>query len=181
MRWANSIPAIVVAAFANDLNPAIDAHRRLIARWSCSIMFVEIFVRPHFHVPPARMLTPQQPQRAPTRHMAIESHLARHARSSGRKCLAKERLGGSNPGRGEAGSRQSCPACRPLDKDSVHLALIEMYVSSTRHEVPTARENRVQRFSNSGTYRVTHRRIVECATLIPRSAIISTRSRYDSR
>jgi hypothetical protein len=31
MRWANSMPAIVMAAFANDLNPAIDAQRRLIA------------------------------------------------------------------------------------------------------------------------------------------------------
>jgi hypothetical protein len=38
MRWANSMPAIVMAAFANDLNPAIDAPRRLIARWSCSMM-----------------------------------------------------------------------------------------------------------------------------------------------
>jgi hypothetical protein len=26
-----------MAAFANDLNPAIDAHRRLIARLSCSM------------------------------------------------------------------------------------------------------------------------------------------------
>ena len=32
MRWANSMPAIVMAALANDLNPAIDAQRRLIAR-----------------------------------------------------------------------------------------------------------------------------------------------------
>jgi hypothetical protein len=32
IRWASSMPAIVIAAFANDLNPAIDAHRRLIAR-----------------------------------------------------------------------------------------------------------------------------------------------------
>src|ERR1019366_597514 len=30
MRWASSMPAIVMAAFANDLNPAIDAQRRLI-------------------------------------------------------------------------------------------------------------------------------------------------------
>jgi hypothetical protein len=37
MRWANSMPAIVMAAFANDLNPAIDAQRRLIALWSCSM------------------------------------------------------------------------------------------------------------------------------------------------
>jgi hypothetical protein len=32
MRWASWMPAIVMAAFANDLNPAIDAQRRLIAR-----------------------------------------------------------------------------------------------------------------------------------------------------
>jgi hypothetical protein len=30
MRWASSMPAIVMAAFANDLSPAIDAQRRLI-------------------------------------------------------------------------------------------------------------------------------------------------------
>ena len=46
IRWANSIPAIVMAAFAKDLNPAIDAQRRLIARWSCSIMLLRyLFVR----------------------------------------------------------------------------------------------------------------------------------------
>jgi Domain of unknown function (DUF1864) len=46
MRWANSIPPIVVAAFANVLNPAIDAQRRLVARWSCSIMLLRyLFVR----------------------------------------------------------------------------------------------------------------------------------------
>ena len=38
-------------------------------------------------------------------------------------------------------------------------------------------ENRFQRFSNSGTYRATHRMIVVCETVTPRSAIISTRSR----
>ncbi len=32
IRCASSMPAIVMAAFANDLNPAIDAQRRLIAR-----------------------------------------------------------------------------------------------------------------------------------------------------
>jgi hypothetical protein len=48
------------------------------------------------------------------------------------------------------------------------LALIEMYVSSTLQDVPTALENRLHRFSNSGTYRVTHLRIVEWATLTPR-------------
>src|ERR1022692_1237738 len=38
MRWANSMPAIVMAAFANDLNPAIDAQRRLLAGCSCATM-----------------------------------------------------------------------------------------------------------------------------------------------
>src|SRR5450755_660353 len=82
---------------------------------------VEVRVRAHLDVPPARVFTSQQPQCAPTRHMPVECHLA----------------------------------------------LIEMYVSSTRHEVPTALENRCQRFSNSGTYRVTHLRIVLWATSIP--------------
>jgi hypothetical protein len=40
------MPAIVIVAFANDLNPAIDAQRRLIARWSCSMRLLRyLFVR----------------------------------------------------------------------------------------------------------------------------------------
>ena len=46
MRCASSIPAMVMAAFVNDLNPAIDVQRRLIARWSCSIRLLRyLFVR----------------------------------------------------------------------------------------------------------------------------------------
>jgi hypothetical protein len=78
----------------------------------------------------------------------------------------------------KCGSLDHCSRSKRIIK---HLNLIEMYVSSTRHDVPTARENRFHRFSYSGTYRVTHLRIVECAILTPRSAIISTRSRYDNR
>jgi hypothetical protein len=44
---------------------------------------------------------------------------------------------------------------------------MEMYVTSVRQEVPTGRENRFQRFSYSGTYRVTHRRMVLWATMTP--------------
>jgi hypothetical protein len=46
MRCASSMPEIVIAAFANELNPAIDARRRLIARWSCSMrLFKYVLVR----------------------------------------------------------------------------------------------------------------------------------------
>jgi hypothetical protein len=46
MRCARSMPAIVMVAFANSLNPAIDAQRRLMARWSCSMrLFRYLFVR----------------------------------------------------------------------------------------------------------------------------------------
>src|SRR5580693_9687890 len=48
---------------------------------------------------------------------------------------------------------------------------------ATRHESPTGRAYRLQRFSNSGTYCCTHRRIVVWDRVIPRSAIIWTRSR----
>jgi hypothetical protein len=34
------MPAIVIAAFANDLNPAIDAQRRLMARWSPARLWI---------------------------------------------------------------------------------------------------------------------------------------------
>jgi hypothetical protein len=40
------------------------------------------------------------------------------------------------------------------DVGEAHLVRMEMYVSSTRYDVPIDRENRFQRFSNSGTYRV---------------------------
>ena len=53
---------------------------------------VEIFVRPHFDVSPARMLTSQQPQRAPTGNMPIQRHFARYPWQGGRERLAKERL-----------------------------------------------------------------------------------------
>ena len=37
---------MVTAALAKDLNPAIDAHRRLMARWSCSMRLLRyLFVR----------------------------------------------------------------------------------------------------------------------------------------
>src|SRR6478752_7189540 len=46
MRWASSMPAIVVAAPVNVLNPAMDAQRLLMARWSCSITLLRyLFVR----------------------------------------------------------------------------------------------------------------------------------------
>src|SRR2546426_10671351 len=40
---ASSMPAIVTAALANDLKPFIEAHRRLIARWSCAMMLFRYF------------------------------------------------------------------------------------------------------------------------------------------
>jgi len=53
---------------------------------------VEVLVRAHLDVPPARVFTSQQPQCAPTRHMTVESHFAWDAWSVRRECLAKERL-----------------------------------------------------------------------------------------
>src|ERR1700687_261992 len=43
MRCPSSTPAMVTSALANDLKPFIDAHRRLIARWSCSMMLFRYF------------------------------------------------------------------------------------------------------------------------------------------
>ena len=39
-----------------------------------------------------------------------------------------------------------------------------------RHDLPTGRAKRFQRFSNSGKYRITHRMMVVCDTATPRSA-----------
>ena len=88
------MPAMVMAAFVNDLNPAIDAQRRLIARWSCSIRLLRyLFVRTLTFRQHGCSL-PQQPQCAPTRHMTVESHFARDAWSVRRERLAKECLCG---------------------------------------------------------------------------------------
>jgi hypothetical protein len=57
---------------------------------------VEVLVRPHFHVPPARMLAPQQPESTAARHVSVERQLARHARQCRTERLAEERLGGRN-------------------------------------------------------------------------------------
>src|SRR5437879_12051606 len=40
MRCASSIPAMVIVASSNDLKPAIEAQWRLIARWSCSTIWL---------------------------------------------------------------------------------------------------------------------------------------------
>lgn len=74
---------------------------------------VEIFVRPHFDVFPARMLTPQQPQCAATGHVAHRASLcaAREEHSSPVPCertLAQLRY----RGRDGARSRRSCHVCR---------------------------------------------------------------------
>jgi hypothetical protein len=94
MRCASSMPAIVMVAFANDLNPAIDAQRRLIVRWSCSMRLLRYFVRPDFHVAPAGVLASQKPQRSSTRHVSVERHFAWHARKRRRERFAEERLRG---------------------------------------------------------------------------------------
>lgn len=82
------MPAIVMVAFANDLNPAIDTRRRLMARWSCSMrLLTYLFVR---------TLTFRQhgcsrrsSHSATTRHVAVERQLARHARKRRRERFAK--------------------------------------------------------------------------------------------
>jgi hypothetical protein len=111
---------------------------------------VQIFAGPHFNVTPARMLSAQQPQCAPTRHMTVQSHFAWDAWRVRRERLAKECLCGRNS---TVAAEQQIDGLAMLVDRAVkcHFALIEIYVSSTRHDVPTARENRFQRFSNCGT------------------------------
>ena len=57
---------------------------------------VEILVRVNFDVSPTRTFALQQPQRSPTRHVAIQCHLARSARKSRRERFAEERLCGGD-------------------------------------------------------------------------------------
>src|ERR1035438_5313500 len=96
---------------------------------------VQIFAGPHLDVPPARMLSAQQPQCAPTRHMTVESHFAWDACSVRRERLAKECLCGRNS---TVAAQQEIDGLALLVDRAVkvvHFALMERYVSSTRHDV----------------------------------------------
>ena len=53
---------------------------------------IEILVRADLGVAPARVFSPQQPQGATTRHMAVERHLSWDARKRRCERLSKERL-----------------------------------------------------------------------------------------
>ena len=73
------------------------SHRRTPALDGAVILFdhvVEILVRANLDVPPARVLSSQQPQCASTRHMTIKGHFSRYTRQGRCKGLAKERLCG---------------------------------------------------------------------------------------
>src|ERR1700732_2069966 len=95
-----------------------------------------------------------------TRHMAVQRHLARPAIEIRGERLTKERLCRRNSA---VTAKEKVDRLSLLVDGSIevcHVPRMEMYVSSVRQEVPTGRENRFQRFSYSGTYRDTHRRIV---------------------
>jgi hypothetical protein len=55
---------------------------------------IEVLVRPHRDVAPARVLAPQQPQRTPARDVAVKRHLTRHARERRVERFTEERLCG---------------------------------------------------------------------------------------
>ena len=94
------------------------------------------------------------------RHMAVQRNLAWPSIQIRGERLAKERLRCRNAAvtAQEKVDRLSLLVDRSIEV--VSFASNGMYVSSVRHEVPTGREYRFQRFSYSGTYRVTRRRIV---------------------
>ena len=61
------------------------------------------------------------------------------------------------------GSEQKVDGLAPLVDGAVEvvpLSRTRMYVASTRQDEFTSRAQRLHRYSNSGTYRITHRRIV---------------------
>src|SRR5882724_10375526 len=90
MRCASSTPASAIEAFSKDLKPVIDAHRRLIARWSCSTMLLRYL---QVRTSNLRQIgcSPRSRHSAPARHMAIDGVLPRSTwvRS---ECSAEERL-----------------------------------------------------------------------------------------
>src|SRR5438552_16672482 len=138
---------------------------------------VQVLGTPNSDSAPSRVLALQESQRPVARYMAIECDLARSSIRMRRERPPKERL---RSGDASIRSQHEVYAAPLLVHGSVQivlLPLIEMYVSSTRQELPIERANRFQRFSNSGTYRITHRMIVVRETITPRSAIIATRSR----
>src|SRR5580658_7771023 len=84
--------------------------------------------------------------------MAIVSYLARQARSIDRGSTLRANTCAAGICRSHR-NRTSTVVLRLSTPRYTwcHFALIEIYVSSTRHGVETARENRLQHFSNSGT------------------------------
>src|SRR5437867_10233802 len=93
---ASSMPAIVTAALANDLKPFIEAHRRLIARWSCSMMLFRYFELRTLTRRHTTVLASQESQRPVAWYMAIEGDLAWSSIRMRGERLAKERLPSGN-------------------------------------------------------------------------------------
>jgi len=93
--------------------------------------------RPHYNVTPARMLTPQKPQRTPTRHVLIERHFAWHSQNIRRERLAKECLCGPYSTIA-AEQKINCPAVPvdgavevvPVAPEPMSAGDLKLYVSS---------------------------------------------------
>jgi hypothetical protein len=119
---------------------------------------IEILVRADLDVAPARVLSPQQPQGATTRHMAVERHLSSDARKRRRERLSKERLcsrrlattgNGSTTGRrqrgpkaGDARSYRGAPGFR----EHVAVEIVEFGVVDSTIRVTMRATSSVKRF-----------------------------------
>ena len=118
MRWASSMPAIVIAAFANDLKPAIDAHRRLMARWSCSIRLLRylLVLTFAFRQQGCSRRSSHNARRLGTCPSSVTLRGTREnsSRAPCGRTLAQPQF----RGRVGAGNRRSCRACRQHDRDS---------------------------------------------------------------
>lgn len=107
--------------------------------------------------------------------MTIESDRARKTTTVRFDCLAEEGLRGSDSA---IRTQQEIDGLPILIDGSIQLMppTPDADVRLVDAPRPTDRTTESpQRFSNSGTYRRTHRRIVEWATLTPHSDIISTK------
>jgi hypothetical protein len=112
---------------------------------------VEILVRANFDVSPTRMFAPQQPQRSPTRHVAIQCHLPRNARKSRRERFAEERLCG---GDATVTAKQEVDRLAVLVDPAVQIMSLGLGRDVRLVHSPRGADHlgeTLQRFSNSGT------------------------------
>lgn len=176
-RWASSIPDNITAAVRGDLNASIEAHRCLIARWSCS---TRLFRYRQSRTTTDRQRSSSWPSKRTARWLAVyPSRLIvfGHPTAGFATAFRKKACAASRCAPRRVVNRPICLAGPQRDRDRAPRREPTRTFHPMRQEDPTGRANRAHRLSYSGMYRSTQRMIDVCDTATPRSAIMAARSR----